>query len=266
MKYISIIALVLLLSGCSDNQVGNQPGDITGISLDIPNEDIQDADIPIIDTHDSGPTPEYMALCWQRQYYFCTPTGSLPNPEDSALYRQEMIIDICDENGVPCTPSGPQDPDCSWEIVSEGICDEWLDCNPQEHIVHEEIPCQNIDETTGETTNGLQNFYCEKGTLVPGPCIPCEEEICDLVDNDCNGLIDDLPPRECENECGTGDLVCVNGTDICFGLSEPEEEICDYQDNNCNGIIDEGQLNACSIIKQQLIHICKSFEIPVRSL
>lgn len=251
MKKICIIAFVLFSLGCSDKRtVGNESVIDRGVSLDLPNSDTNDTDIPIIDTdsseQDSGPSPEYMTLCWQRQYYFCTPTGSLPNPEDSALYRQEMIIDICDEDGIPCTPSGPQDPDCSWEIISEGICDEWLDCNPQEYIVHENIPCQNIDEDTGETTNGLQNFYCEKGTLIPGPCEPCEEEICDGLDNNCNNIIDDLPDRECENECGTGELICINGVDICFGLNEPEEEVCDYQDNNCNGQIDEGQLNACN--------------------
>jgi len=57
------------------------------------------------------------------------------------------------------------------------------------------------------------------GFVLPSP------EICDGIDNDCNGLIDDDP---------LGCSVC--GTD---------PEVCDGRDNNCNGRVDEGLRNAC---------------------
>lgn len=82
--------------------------------------------------------------------------------------------------------------------------------------------------------------------------VTCEQsnggvEICDYIDNDCNGIIDD------GIDCGTGLYeICGDGIDndgdgvIDEGCPEPgtcipEPEVCgDNIDNNCNGIVDEG--------------------------
>lgn len=81
--------------------------------------------------------------------------------------------------------------------------------------------------------------------------VECEQtnngvEICDYIDNDCNGLVDD------GIDCGTGLYeICGNNKDddgdgqIDEGCPDPntcvpEPEICDGADNNCNGIVDEG--------------------------
>ena len=144
MKLIAYTFLCFLLLSCSDNRSGTpDSGELEGI-IDYPDAEI--SDVPIIDTQepDSGiddnlPSVEYRLRCWQRQYFFCTPDGGiLPDAGDESLYRQEMTIDICDENGDPCTPEGPNDPNCQWTIIWQGICEDWLECNPEEHLVHED--------------------------------------------------------------------------------------------------------------------------------
>jgi len=69
-------------------------------------------------------------------------------------------------------------------------------------------------------------------------------EVCDLKDNDCNGLTDDLSgehPCFVENEYGrcAGQATCTGGKEVCVGPT-PGPENCDGLDNNCNGFTDEG--------------------------
>ena len=97
-------------------------------------------------------------------------------------------------------------------------------------------------ESIGKKICGLNGTVICDGT--PGKPT---KEICDGVDNDCNGKIDDV--EGLGGECSVGVGACARkGTWICSdkGLvcsakpGEPTKEICDGIDNNCDGQVDEG--------------------------
>ncbi len=98
----------------------------------------------------------------------------------------------------------------------------------------------------GECDWGAQqcNDYCEWG-----PCVgshPPQPELCDGLDNDCNGLTDDdvASGDECDTGhagvCAEGSEQCEAGSWVCVPLYEPAPyEECDGLDNDCNGMVDE---------------------------
>tara|TARA_B100000609_G_scaffold199642_1_gene205358 strand:- start:2102 stop:5260 length:3159 start_codon:yes stop_codon:yes gene_type:complete len=104
---------------------------------------------------------------------------------------------------------------------------------------------------------------CEEGSwsgVCKGQVLPKEKEICNTVDDDCNGKIDDSPDCACTNgeqkpcgsnegECKQGVLTCTNNQwpGTCEGEVAPTTEICDGKDNNCDGKVDEEPFCECQL-------------------
>jgi MYXO-CTERM domain-containing protein len=87
------------------------------------------------------------------------------------------------------------------------------------------------------------------GTLCDAPVVTPTQEVCNNIDDDCNGKIDDgvIPGVgvACGSGLGTcaaGVTACVNGKLVCNTVSMPKPETCNGLDDDCDGVIDNGVL------------------------
>lgn len=186
--------------------------------------------------------------------------------------RTDCVPGYVDANGVQadgceveCTPSGDElcdglDNDC------DGRIDETfaLETNPMScgrcgHVC-------SFPNATARCDAGICNFdpmtdcdpgYSDRdGVQLNGceyPCTPTADprEICDGLDNDCNGRVDG-PTLDSGAACNRapggvatgvctddGTMTCVGGALVCTGAVEPTRERCNGQDDDCNGAIDD---------------------------
>ncbi|MBL8677682.1 MAG: hypothetical protein JNK05_00835 [Myxococcales bacterium] len=81
-------------------------------------------------------------------------------------------------------------------------------------------------------------------------------ELCDGLDNNCNGMTDDDVSGDMRvgavcgtgvGDCRPGRNACMGGMIVCTGATMPRAETCDGRDNDCNGMIDDAiaSMGAC---------------------
>ncbi|MFO0595695.1 MAG: putative metal-binding motif-containing protein [Myxococcaceae bacterium] len=88
---------------------------------------------------------------------------------------------------------------------------------------------------------------CSNGAIVCNRNVAPSNEVCDGLDNDCNGTVDNGNPQggaSCNTGllgvCAAGTTACSSGAVVCVQSQMPGPEVCDGLDNNCNGTVDDG--------------------------
>ncbi|MBN2495269.1 MAG: putative metal-binding motif-containing protein [Deltaproteobacteria bacterium] len=233
LRLLGGVLLVLGLFTCSGDRAG--PGEFCEQDVDCRDNLVCRNNICVSPSGDEcvPACQEGVETCFQGQ---CVPVGN-PDDKDEDGF---LIGQDCNDFDRLIHPGSPEycdgiDNDCDTEI-DEGC-----------------PPCRDGDSrecgsAIGECMLGFQ--LCTGGIWEPCNDTRPSIELCDDLDNDCDGLTDEICPcrNGDEHPCGLDEGICRTGTQICEAGSWsgcrngelPQLEICDALDNDCDGMTDEG--------------------------
>jgi hypothetical protein len=164
--------------------------------------------------------------------------------------------DGIDSNGCEyaCTPSGPEtcdgrDNDCDTRVDEDLI--------PPGNFCATQGACAGTTPSCAEC-EGVTQWRCVYGGAAEvGACgtLAIQESLCDGIDGDCDGRIDEHQPLKATNcddggigVCrGTGEYICVPAdplAPVVCDITDPGQpplgfELCNNVDDDCDGIVDE---------------------------
>ncbi len=179
---------------------------------------------------------------------------------EACVAGTECASGFCDTAGNVCACD--EDSDCSMGQVCVTVVDPNACCTPSAEV------CDGLDnDCNGVVDNGNPGgsqpctvagqfgvcasgtTACSAGSLVCNQNAVASPEVCDGLDNNCNGLADEGNPgggAACntgqQGICAAGTTACSAGSLVCNQNAASSSEVCDGLDNDCNGVVDNGCL------------------------
>ena len=141
----------------------------------------------------------------------------------------------CDNGDATVYPGAPEgcdglDTDCDGEIPEgelDGDLDGWIACEDCDDA----DPDLNLDDADSDGISTCEGD-CDDGIMQTYPGAP---EICDGLDNDCDGAVGDQEV----DEDGDGFMACEECDDADDAVYPGADEVCDGVDNDCDGATDD---------------------------
>jgi len=196
-------------------------------------------DAPLVGSPAPGQTG-----CWTQAGNCCTFAGlSWCPPVGGTCYGPGTLTAPCSQGTIVCSMGawacqGPVGP-------AAEVCDS-VDNNCDGMVDNAAGVGTSCGTNQGECVAGTSQCSAN-GVICVGSVGP-SAELCDGLDNDCDGAIDDGVPgvgQPCgvnQAPCTLGTTACVNGAVVCQGGVQPTGELCDGLDNDCDGAIDDAPL------------------------
>jgi hypothetical protein len=179
----------------------------------------------------------------------CTPSSCPMFDECQGDRGPEM--EVCDNIDNDCDSvtddddlgGGPGSICCGVGVERCNGVDDDCDNLTDESFPEDGLPCGTI---VGECEPGA--WACVNGMLECLGETGGSPEVCNGLDDDCDGSVDEdvpgvgAPCGDDTGSCEPGLQACVNGTYVCAGAIGPSPETCDCQDNDCDGLLDSDPL------------------------
>lgn len=167
----------------------------------------------------------------------------------------EDLVRSCGSSTGACKPGAQTCAAGEWGVCTGGVTPSDEKCNNVDDncngMTDEGVtgPCGS---SVGECKPGIAT--CTAGVF--GACAGekvATAELCDGLDNNCNGAVDEMcacksgDVRSCGSnvgECKLGVETCslAGAWGPCTGGTGPKPETCNMKDDNCNGSVDEGDV------------------------